>query len=426
MTVILIKSLIAIIGAAAFSTGVRFQHRVLRVPEPMANRLLIIAFVVCRLVPFVVIYLLIGVDPHSDVPLFYDAASHALRGEVVYRDFWSPYSPLFAYVTALPLLVWHSAKSIVLLMVVLEGIAWWTTYRFYRPRRGSVAQLTALLYLLLPGPFVFCLLGGQEDVWMWLFGVASVWLWAAQPNAFGLGLMLAVMVLVTKALAVLIAVALLFWVRRPGQYIAGVAVVGVPALVLLYVLTGNGMLTPLMFASIPFAPNLPTVMAPIIGDFTAYAGLFSTVGLVAVVGLSAYGGWRLRCGGIAYESALPVLWVLCYGFMMFIHKSSFGNYVFIYTLPLMALFPDWKNPQSVSVLLLLNGLVAVQPSLWWYLGAPVYSNPAMLTQGGYLVEYLMEIGIVASVGYFVWLAYRQIEQTYTRTEKRVEPQPVSH
>lgn len=425
MTVILIKSLIALVGAVAFSIGIRFQDRVLRVPEPMADRLLIVAFVVCRLVPFVVIYVLMGIDPHSDVPLFYDAASHALRGEIVYRDFWSPYSPLFAYVTALPLLVWHSAKSVVLLMVVMEGAAWWMTYRFYRPRWGSVTQLTALLYLFLPGPVVFCLLGGQEDVWMWLFGVASLWLWTANPSAFRLGLTMAAMLLVTKALAVLIAVALLFWVRRPYQYIAGLAIVGIPALILLYALTGDGMLTPLMFASIPFAPNLPTVLAPVIGDFTAYAGLFSTGGLVAVLGLSAYGGWRLRRGDVPYESALPILWVLCYGFMMFIHKSSFGNYVFIYTLPLMTLFPSWKNIRSVAVLLLLNVLVAVQPSLWWHLGSPIYSSPVMLTRADYLVEYLMEVGIVASVGYFVWLAYRQIEQTYSLIEKKVEPQPVS-
>ena len=426
MTVILIKSLIAIIGAVVFSIGIRFQDRVLNVPEPTANRLLAIAFVVCRLVPFVVIYLMMGIEPHSDVPVFYDAASHALRGEVVYRDFWSPYSPLFAYVTALPLLVWHSAKSIVLLMVVIEGVAWWMTYRFYRPRRGSVAQLTALLYLLLPGPVVFCLLGGQEDVWMWSFGAASLWLWAANTSAFRLGLMMVVMLIVTKALAILIAVALVFWVRRPSQYVGGLAIIGIPALVLLYALTGNGMLTPLMFASIPFAPNLPTVLAPVIGDFTAYAGLLSTVGLVAVLGLSAYGGWRLRCGDVPYENALPILWVLCYGFMMFIHKSSFGNYVFIYTLPLMFLFPGWKSTRSVLVLLLLNVLVAVQPSLWWYLGAPVYSNPIMLTRADYLVEYLMEIGIVASVGYFVWLAYRQTEQTCSPTEKKAESQPVSH
>lgn len=425
MTVILIKSLIAIFGALAFGVGIRFQKQVLNLPEPSANRLLVIAFVLCRFVPFVVVYLLVGLSPRSDVPVFYDAASHALRGEVVYRDFWSPYSPLFAYITALPLLIWHSAKSIVLLMIMIEGIAWWLTYRFYRPRQGNVAQLWALLYLLLPGPFVFCVLGGQEDVWMWGFGVAGLWLWAVSPSAFRLGLLVAAMLIVTKALAVLIAVALLFWVRRPMHYVAGLLVIGLPALVLLYVLTGDGMLTPLMFASMPFAPNLPTVLAPLIGDFTPYAGLLSAAGLVAVVGLSAYGGWQLRRGHVPYERALPILWVLCYGFMMFIHKSSFGNYVFIYALPLMIILPDWKNIRHITVLLVLNVLVAVHPSLWWQMGAPIYSDPVLLGTPRYLGEYLMEVGIVASVGYFVWLAYGQLTEVSTPLSKRFEPKPVS-
>lgn len=425
MTIILIKSLIAIVGALAVGFGVRFQNRVLNLPESVANRLLLIAFVLCRFVPFVLIYFWVGTDPHSDVPIFYEAASHALRGEIVYRDFWSPYSPLFAYVTALPLLLWHSAKSVVLLMIIVEGIAWWLTYRFYRPRRGTATQLWALLYLLLPGPFVFCVLGGQEDVWMWLFGVLSLWVWAANANAFRLGLLMAAMLIVTKALAVLIVIAVLFWVRRPVQYVAGLLVVGLPALVLLYLLTGNGMLTPLMFANMPFAPNLPTVLAPLIGDFTPYAGLLSAAGLFIVLGVSAYGGWQLRRNNVPYERALPILWVLCYGLMMFVHKSSFGNYVFIYALPLMTLFPNWKNAWSISVLLILNGLAAVHPSLWWRIGAPIYSNPALLGTERYLIEYLIEIGIVASVGYFVWLAYRQINQVPTTVNRWSEPQSVS-
>lgn len=425
MTVIIIKSVIAILSGLAFCVGIRFQDRVLVLPEPAANRFLLGAFTLCRLVPFAVVYLLMGFDPQSDVPLFYDAASHALRGEIVYRDFWSPYSPLFAYITALPLLVWHSAKSVVLLMIVIEGIAWWLTYRFYRPRRAPVAQLWALLYLLLPGPLVFCVLGGQEDVWMWLFGAVSLWLWNKEANAFRLGLLMAALLIVTKALAVLVVAALLFWVRKPVQYVAGLVLVGLPSLVLLYALTGDGMLTPLMFASMPFAPNLPTVLAPLIGDFTPYAGLLSAAGLVVVLGISAYGGWQLRRGNVPYERALPILWVLCYGSMMFVHKSSFGNYVFIYALPLMTLFPNWKNVRPIVVLLVLNILAAVHPSVWWQIGAPIYSNPAMLTKGQYIVEYLMEIGIVASVGYFVWYAYRQTKQKFTSVNNRFEPQSVS-
>ena len=407
MSIIFAKVLLAVGGTVAFGVGYHLRQRIMAWPRPVADRWLVVLFVLCRLVPFLIIYVGLNLEPRSDVPVFYEAARHALLGEVVYRDFNSPYSPLFAYVTALPLILWHSAKAITLLMIVVEGLAWWLTYRFYRPRLGPVTQLAALLYLLLSGPFVFCVLGGQEDVWMWAFGVASLWLWAAKPDAFWLGILMAVALLITKALAVLIAVALLFWVRRPGRYLAGLLTVGVPALVVLYALTGAGMFSPLMFASMPFAPNLPTVLAPLTGDFMPYTLVLSAVGLLAVLGLSAYGGWQLRRHRVGYEYALPVLWVLCYCFMMFIHKSSLGNYTFIYLLPLLFVLIKWENRWQVLMLLVLNFLVTIQPSFWWSLGTPLFVRLSLLTDVRYLTEYLMEVGIVLSIGYFVWLAYRR-------------------
>lgn len=407
MNIILLKVLVAVGGSIAFGLAYWRRSQLVNLPEATANRLLVSAFVLCRLVPFVFIYTVLGLEPRSDVPVFYDSASHALRGEMVYRDFWSPYSPLFAYVTALPLIIWHSAKAIVLLMILMEGLAFWLTYRFYRPRLGGLAQLVGLLYLLLPAPLVFCVLGGQEDIWMWVFGAMSLWMWSRRPDEFQLGLLMAVALLVTKALAILIVAALFFWVRRPIWYVAGLLVIGLPSLAMLYWLTGEGMLTPLMFANMPFAPNLPTVMAPVIGDFMPYASTLSAVGLLAVLAVSAYGGWQLRLRNVGYERALPILWVLCFGFMMFVHKSSFGNYAFIYLLPLSFGLIDWRDRRQVVVLLVLNALVTIQPSYWWKLGTPLYTNPQMLTNGQYLLEYVMEVGTVASVAYFVWLAFRQ-------------------
>ena len=55
----------------------------------------------------------------------------------------------------------------------------------------------------------------------------------------GLYLLMAVMLIVTKALALLIIVPLLCWVNRPGRYVAGLLTIGIPGLILLYALTGN-------------------------------------------------------------------------------------------------------------------------------------------------------------------------------------------
>lgn len=408
MDVVVGKAIVAVVGLVAFGMVFSFRSRIEAWAEPQADRLVGVAFVLCRIVPFALVYLFAAVEPHSDVPIFYESASHALLGEVVYRDFWSPYSPLFAYLTALPLAIWHSAKAIVLLMVAIEGLALWLTYRYYRPAAGARAQWLALLYLVLPAPLVFCVLGGQEDIWMWAFAAGSLFLWRRYRSDFALGLWWGLALLATKALAVLIVIALFFWVPNRLRYAAGLIAIGVPALALMYGLTGNGFLTPLMFASMPFAPNIWTVLAPVTGDFMQYAGSLSTVGLLAILVFSAIGAWHLRQRQVSYEQSLPILWLLCFGFLMVVHKSSFSNYAFIYMMPLVFVLINWSSKGQLVWLLLLNTLAAVQPSLWYELGAPLYTHPADLLKGLYLLEYGMEVCIVLSVAYFVWLAYQRI------------------
>jgi hypothetical protein len=61
------------------------------------NATLLTGWVLLRLLPFIAIYLIAGQEPTSDVNGFWDEGSKASLGQIVYRDFWSPYSPLYAY-----------------------------------------------------------------------------------------------------------------------------------------------------------------------------------------------------------------------------------------------------------------------------------------------------------------------------------------
>ena len=90
----------------------------------------------------------------------------------------------------------------------------------------------------------------------------------------------------------------------------------------------------------------------------------------------------------------------------------------------MTFFSDWKKARPIAILLVLNVLAALHPAVGGQLGAPIYSDPTMLSTGQHIVEYLMEIGIVVSVGYFVWFAYRQT-QTPTPVNNWFKPQSVS-
>src|SRR5690606_41498846 len=68
-------------------------------------RVLSAGWVLFRLVPFVLVYILLNIDPQSDVEGFWEEASLAFQGKIVYRDFWSPYSPLYPYFLALGLYI---------------------------------------------------------------------------------------------------------------------------------------------------------------------------------------------------------------------------------------------------------------------------------------------------------------------------------
>ena len=131
----------------------------------------LICFLLLRVLPVVAIYLFLGFKAHSDVPMFYDAALSALKLKFVYRDFQTAYQPLFPYITALPLLFWNSAEAIVFEMIMIEGLILWFCFKNISI---SDKRFKILTYLLLPGPFVLSVFGGQEDVWMWGYGAMII------------------------------------------------------------------------------------------------------------------------------------------------------------------------------------------------------------------------------------------------------------
>ena len=128
-----------------------------------------------RLLPFIAVYWLAVFAPTSDVNCFCDAGSKASLGQVVYRDFWSPYSPLYAYYLGLWLKFWYDPRMIVLGMTIMDALALWVSWHLYRAKLSDSDFLfKALIYYLLPGSLVLCVVGAQEDVWMWLFVVVAL------------------------------------------------------------------------------------------------------------------------------------------------------------------------------------------------------------------------------------------------------------
>ena len=147
----------------------------------------LLAFI-CRILPFLIVYVYYGYDAQSDVQIFWKSAQHASKLELVYRDFDSVYSPFFAYITALPLYLWDNARAVTLLMILIELLVLWLTMRTYPSENQASTLFKSLIYLLLPAPYIFCVLGGQEDIWMWGFACLVVFAWQRKKSDLLLGI----------------------------------------------------------------------------------------------------------------------------------------------------------------------------------------------------------------------------------------------
>ena len=151
-TTSLVKTIIAIGLAAAVLLLFTNRQRVGPFLQRNERVTTYVAFVLLRLVPFLCVYVLLNQEPRSDVEFFYRKAEAALQGKLVYRDFLSYHAPLFGYLISLPLLLWHNARVLILLMAVMEFIIATATLRRYR--MGVDAPVVwFVLYYLLPLPF---------------------------------------------------------------------------------------------------------------------------------------------------------------------------------------------------------------------------------------------------------------------------------
>jgi hypothetical protein len=363
-------------------------------------------WVLFRLLPFVAVYLLAGFEPTSDVIGFWNMASDAAAGKVVYRDFWSPYSPLYSYFLGAGATLWYSPRMVVLTMCLMDGLALGLSYVLYRTAESREARLyKALLYLLLPGALILCVVGAQEDVWMWLFVVLAWQVRQGTRSVVAYSLVLAVGLLITKAIFVLILVPLFLLETHRFRMLLTLGLTGLGTLLLLYQLVGWEFLQPLGEANVLRAPNVLSVLNPWAYNAIGTGEKFwNWLGLLASVGLACASAWRLR--EVPFYAMLSRVWVVLYASLMIGQQSAYSNYLFLFLLPLVFGVVDWSSRRQVLLLLLYNLLCVVHPSYWWRLGMPKYLAPAdIFASSALIIDYLMQAGIVALSVYFIWLAF---------------------
>ncbi len=359
------------------------------------------AFVLLRLVPFLCVYVLLNQEPRSDVEFFYRKAEAALQGKLVYRDFLSYHAPLFGYLISLPLLLWHNARVLILLMAVMEFVIASATLRRYR--LGVDAPVVwFVLYYLLPLPFVAMVLSGEEDIWMWGFCLLSLALPQGRRLSLRLGVLWGVGMLVIKFMLIVFLIPLFFIVPNRLQYVAGLLLVGLPSLLILYGLVGMDFLMPIQHSSLPMTPNLVSILRPVLGTYFEQVPLtyLNWAGLLATIGGASLVGHRFR--SVGYRQLLPLLYVFTFALFMLCLPSSPGFYLFTHTLPFVFVVLSTEHGKRAwPAFVLLNVLTVTQPILSViYNRQELYNGWSLINGAAEWADYGIQC---VEVGIFVYL-----------------------
>lgn len=409
LTVFYVKLLLVAMSSLMIWLGARADSFWEKTEKKQGETALIgFGILILRIIPFVLIYVVLNQTPRGDVPFFWGKATVAYDWKLVYRDFASYHAPLFAYIITLPIALWYTPKAIVLLMVLIEAFIVWGTYRTYKNKTPNALK-SIMLYLLLSGPMVMVLLGGQEDIWLW--GVA-VWMLyyfqRTQHEGFGLGTRFAVGLLTIKATFVFWLFPLWLLLKKRWQFLWGMVVIGVPSLAVLYWAMGFDFLMPLQMTTNLLTPNLFTISRPLLTAILGHAPdlpTFSWISLAFTMSAAMWLTYQIRHKPL--RQSLPLAFLATYISMTFFQSTSVGYYAFTYMLPLVFELIDWKKRQDVAVLLFFNALLVVQPFLFTHLNSPTYDDISVLTHPLYLLEYTFQILNVACFGWYLSKIYQK-------------------
>jgi hypothetical protein len=388
------------------------------------TRLLAVAFVGLRLLPFIGIYVVLGQEPRNDVPFFYYKAESAFRGLFVYRDFWSFHAPLFSYIISLPLWLWNNPRAIVFLMVLIESLTVVLTYFTYKKRTPD-ALLLACLYWMLPASFVFIVLNGQEDIWFWL---VTLLIWRhvrAQPHNYevGAGLLFAVGLLCIKVTYIFFLFPLLLFVRRPIRMLATMAVPGAVALAILYLNVGDKFLMPIQHTQTLLTPNLFSVLRPFVELFVhveeSSFTLLNWIGLLLTLGTSILVAWRFR--NRSFQEAIPALFLVSFVSMTIFQPSAPGGYATSYLLIMLMALINPQSRQHMALVLTFSWLLVVQPFIYVYQDSPSYTSFTMFSKPILALEYGLQVLNVGCYVLVLLLAIRKLRDIPAGAPSKNQP-----
>ncbi len=378
------------------------KQKILEVAKNQENKVFIIALILFRFLPIILVFFILKFDATSDVKMFHTWAETAKKGYFVYRDFNAPYAPLFSYITAIPLFIYNHENSILVLMVIIEACILYLTYKYFGAiSRKSEALMCSLLYLTLPASFVLSVIGGQEDIWMWGILILSLYFYRRNQDSLWVGVILGIGMIVTKVLFVFALPIAFILINKKIRFIAGLAIIGLPTLAILIYFGGDSFLLPIQEANNPRTPNIWSILNPFLNVYEKIGiknlnliGL--TTNIFLIIGLSLIA----KIKNISFLKSFPLIWIFSNCWLMFIQQSSLSNYCFIFLMPLVFMLFNQKNYIFTLITLLFSFACTVQPPIWWGQKMPIFKNSNELLIPINLLEFSLEIFIVGCIIYF--------------------------
>ena len=404
-TTFLIKSLLSIVACVLGILLWFFYQNLSSVLEKNKSITVFTLITLTRVIPFIIVFIVLKQEPRGDIPFFFYKAQHAMHLDMVYRDFWSYHAPIFSYILAIPLLIVNKASSIVALMMVGEVICVLLSYRYYSKIDANSYQ-KLLHYLIMPAPVIICLLGGQEDIWLWGFALWGLVVLVRSGNEFYLGLIIALALLCLKATFVFFLFPIFFLLRRKISFLLALALVGLPALILLYSLVGWDFLMLIKHTEDPYNPNLFSVLRPLFPTVLSVSKA-NWIGLVVFLCINTTVGFLMRNKPI--QQAYPLLFTLTFCLMQLFLPSAMAYYIFIYLIVVVMELWEIQTLKFYLFLLIINLLLVIQP--YWsvvQLHNPVFLSFEMLGSKKYALEYAMQSLFVGSLIFICFRTYQKL------------------
>lgn len=329
---------------------------------------LYLLLIASRIAIFAIVFLILKFDPQSDVQGYYfTQASNVLNGMLPYVDFQSSYSFFFPYICAGAIMIWNSAKSIILLSILIEIVTFYTWQTVFSTidKNDKTIFFSSLLYLLNPMTVLFISISGQNQIWLSLFIALSILLILRNRSLLG-GFVFATGFLITKFLILFFLPLQLIFTKSRTKYILGFAVPILFYVALSFILKFD-LLLPFRAESENISSGNLYYLFSLV-NINSFLSQFWDIGVLAIIASSFLLIWKKFDTSNSLNLLLCI--VLVFILFLLLNKKSYTNYLVIIFQPLTYLyFLNEITKRKIFIFWLFSTIAAIEPTLWFRLMA---------------------------------------------------------